>query len=172
MTGAAKAGNLNSALDKALSRAPRLALRRDPRLRRRARLARFLRQAVGQLEHDARLAYVQTIKETQVSAGRPVQQPRVDVLPRADALPQRCERHLPVRLGAGLAPRARSRTSALFPTWNLVEDLQSGVEALRRGWHSCYLPIVGAIGQHSPEDVPNVYKQRGTWAIDTVRLMV
>ena len=60
----------------------------------------------------------------------------------------------------------------LFPTWNLVEDLQSGVEALRRGWHGCYLPIVGAMGQHSPEDVPNVYKQRGTWAIDTVRLMV
>jgi cellulose synthase (UDP-forming) len=28
------------------------------------------------------------------------------------------------------------------------------------------------MGQHSPEDVPNVYKQRGTWAIDTVRLMI
>ena len=35
-----------------------------------------------------------------------------------------------------------------------------------------YLPIVGAVGQHSPEDVPNVYKQRGTWAIDTVRLLL
>ncbi|HLY82190.1 MAG TPA: glycosyltransferase, partial [Acidimicrobiales bacterium] len=59
-----------------------------------------------------------------------------------------------------------------FPTWNLVEDLQSGVEALRRGWRGLYLPIVGAVGQHSPQDIPNVYKQRGTWAIDTVRLMV
>jgi cellulose synthase (UDP-forming) len=46
------------------------------------------------------------------------------------------------------------------------------VEALRRGWRGLYLPIVGAVGQHSPEDVPNVYKQRGTWAIDTVRLMI
>ena len=35
-----------------------------------------------------------------------------------------------------------------------------------------YLPIVGAVAQHAPEDVPNFYKQRGTWAIDTVRLMV
>jgi glycosyl transferase family 2 len=59
-----------------------------------------------------------------------------------------------------------------FPTWNLVEDFQSGVEALRRGWRGHYLAIVGAVGQHSPEDVPNVIKQRGTWAIDTVRLMV
>ena len=59
-----------------------------------------------------------------------------------------------------------------FPTWNLVEDLQSGVEALRRGWSGLYLPIVGAVPQHSPEDVPNFYKQRGTWALDTVRLML
>ena len=50
-------------------------------------------------------------------------------------------------------------------------DLQSGVEALRRGWRGLYLPIVGAVGQVAPEDVPNVYKQRGTWAVDTVRLM-
>jgi cellulose synthase (UDP-forming) len=35
-----------------------------------------------------------------------------------------------------------------------------------------YLPIVGAVAQHSPEDLPNVYKQRGTWALDTVRLML
>ena len=54
-----------------------------------------------------------------------------------------------------------------FPAWNLVEDLQSGVEALRRGWRSLYLPIVGAVGQIAPEDLPNFYKQRGTWAIDT-----
>lgn len=59
-----------------------------------------------------------------------------------------------------------------FPVWNLVEDLHSGFEALKRGWTGMYLPIVGAVGQHSPEDVPNVYKQRGTWAIDTVRLLV
>jgi cellulose synthase (UDP-forming) len=75
--------------------------------------------------------------------------------------------------GSGLVwRRAALEDIGDFPTWNLVEDLQSGVEALRRGWRSCYLPIVGAVGQHSPEDVPNVYKQRGTWAIDTVRLMI
>jgi cellulose synthase (UDP-forming) len=68
--------------------------------------------------------------------------------------------------------RSALREIGEFPTWNLVEDVQSGVEALRRGWRGLYLPIVGAVGQHSPEDVPNVYRQRGTWAIDTVRLIV
>jgi cellulose synthase (UDP-forming) len=53
-----------------------------------------------------------------------------------------------------------------------VEDLQSGVEALRRGWNGLYLPIVGAVPQHSPHDVPNFYKQRGTWCLDTVRLVI
>jgi cellulose synthase (UDP-forming) len=75
--------------------------------------------------------------------------------------------------GSGLVWRRDAlRDIGGFPTWNLVEDLQSGVEALRRGWRGLYLPIVGAVGQHSPEDVSGVYKQRGTWAIDTVRLMV
>jgi cellulose synthase (UDP-forming) len=59
-----------------------------------------------------------------------------------------------------------------FPTWNVVEDLHSGIEALRRGWHGAYLPIRGAIGQHAPEDLANAYKQRGTWALDTMRLLV
>ena len=75
--------------------------------------------------------------------------------------------------GSGLVWRRRALDDiGGFPTWNLVEDFQSGVEALRRGWQGCYLPIVGAVGQHAPEDVPNVVKQRGTWAIDSVRLLV
>ena len=75
--------------------------------------------------------------------------------------------------GSGLVWRRTAlREIGDFPTWNLVEDVQSGLEALRRGWSGMYLPIVGAVGQHAPEDVPNFYKQRGTWAIDTVRLMV
>ena len=59
-----------------------------------------------------------------------------------------------------------------FPTWNLVEDLQSGVEALAGAGAGVYLPIRGAVGQHAPEDLPNAYKQRGTWAVDTIRLLL
>jgi len=131
----------------------------------------FLREVVGQLLANERLAFVQTAKAGEVSAHDPFdnQQPhffRCAMLSRHAA-------NAVFPCGSGVVWRRTAlHEIGDFPTWNLVEDLQSGVEALRRGWHSCYLPIVGAMGQHSPEDVPNVYKQRGTWAIDTVRLMV
>ena len=114
---------------------------------------------------------MQTIKETQVSAGDPFNN-REAMFYRGQML-SRNAANATFPCGSGVVWRRRALEDiGLFPTWNLVEDLQSGIEALRRGWHSCYLPIVGAMGQHSPEDVPNVYKQRGTWAIDTVRLMI
>ena len=37
-----------------------------------------------------------------------------------------------------------------FPTWNLVEDLQSGVEALCRGWRGCGWPSLGLFGANEP----------------------
>jgi cellulose synthase (UDP-forming) len=169
--GAAKAGNLNSAVQMLIAEHPELSYIEtrdcDDELGSNA----FLREVVGQLEHDERLAYVQTIKETQVSAGDPFNN-REAMFYRGQML-SRNAANATFPCGSGVVwRRCALEQIGLFPTWNLVEDLQSGVEALRRGWHSRYLPIVGAMGQHSPEDVPNVYKQRGTWAIDTVRLMI
>jgi cellulose synthase (UDP-forming) len=169
--GAAKAGNLNSAVGMLLTGHPELTYIETRDCDDELGSGAFLRQVVGQLEHDPRLAYVQTIKETQVSAGDPFNN-REAMFYRGQML-SRNAANATFPCGSGVVwRRAALEDIGLFPTWNLVEDLQSGVEALRRGWHSCYLPIVGAMGQHSPEDVPNVYKQRGTWAIDTVRLMV
>jgi cellulose synthase (UDP-forming) len=169
--GAAKAGNLNSALEMVVARHPQLRYIETRDCDDEVGSNRFLRQAVGQLEHDQRLAFVQTIKESQVSAGDPFNN-REAMFYRGQML-SRNAANATFPCGSGVVwRRAALEDIGLFPTWNLVEDLQSGVEALRRGWDSCYLPIVGAMGQHSPEDVPNVYKQRGTWAIDTVRLML
>jgi cellulose synthase (UDP-forming) len=114
---------------------------------------------------------VQTVKQAQVSAGDPFNnwEPmfyRGQMLARnaADAV---------FPCGSGLVWRRTAlHDIGDFPTWNLVEDVHSGLEALRLGWHGLYLPIVGAVAQHAPEDIPNFYKQRGTWAIDTVRLVV
>jgi len=168
--GAAKAGNLNSALQRLLREHDvRYVETRDcdDELGSQS----FLRQVTGQLEHDPRLAFVQTIKESQVSAGDPFNN-RESMFYRGQMLARNAANAV-FPCGSGLVWRCEALLDiGGFPTWNLVEDLQSGVEALRRGWRSCYLPIVGAVGQHSPEDVPNVYKQRGTWAIDTVRLMI
>jgi cellulose synthase (UDP-forming) len=169
--GAAKAGNLNSALALLDETHPEIAYVEtrdaDDELPSRA----FLRQVVGQLETDERLAYVQTIKEAQVSAGDPFNN-REAIFYRGQMLARNAANAV-FPCGSGVVwRRSALRDIGEFPTWNLVEDLQSGVEALRRGWRGLYLPIVGAVPQHSPEDVPNFYKQRGTWALDTVRLML
>jgi cellulose synthase (UDP-forming) len=169
--GAAKAGNLNSALALLDAEHPHIGYIETRDADDEVGSNAFLRQTVGQLEADARLAFVQTVKQAQVSAGDPFNnwEPmfyRGQMLARnaADAV---------FPCGSGLVWRRTAlREIGDFPTWNLVEDVSSGLEALRLGWHGTYLPIVGAVAQHAPEDVPNFYKQRGTWAIDTVRLIL
>lgn len=169
--GAAKAGNLNSALTHVLELFPGATHIETRDADDELGTVRFLRHTVGQLEADERLAFVQTIKEAQVSAGDPFV--NLDGQFYRSQLLSRNAANATFPCGSGVVwRRAALEQIGGFPTWNLVEDLQSGVEALRRGWRGCYLPIVGAVGQHSPEDVANVFKQRGTWAIDTVRLMI
>lgn len=169
--GAPKSGNLNSALQLVLELFPQTSYVETRDADDEVGSLRFLRQAVGQLEANRRLAFVQTVKEAQVAAGDPFG--NFDVQFYRSQMFARNATNSVFPCGSGLVWRRTAlEEMGGFPTWNLVEDFQSGVEALRRGWDSCYLPIVGAVGQHSPEDIPNVAKQRGTWAIDTVRLMV
>jgi cellulose synthase (UDP-forming) len=169
--GAAKAGNLNAAFALLEAEHPEIRYVETRDADDEMGSPAFLRLVVGQLEADDRLAFVQTIKEAQVSAGDPFNN-RESMFYRGQMLARNAA-NAAFPCGSGVVwRRAALREIGGFPTWNLVEDLQSGVEALRRGWRGLYLPIVGAVGQHSPEDVPNVYKQRGTWAIDTVRLLV
>jgi cellulose synthase (UDP-forming) len=169
--GAAKAGNLNSALSHVTERFAGVTYIETRDADDELGTVKFLRHTVGQLEVDERLAFVQTIKEAQVSAGDPFV--NLDGQFYRSQLLSRNAANATFPCGSGVIwRRAALEDIGGFPTWNLVEDLQSGVEALRRGWRGCYLPIVGAVGQHSPEDVANVFKQRGTWAIDTVRLMI
>lgn len=169
--GAAKAGNLNSALELLDRDHPEVGLVETRDADDEVGSHSFLREVVGQLVHDEGLAFVQTIKEAQVSSGDPFNN-RESMFYRGQMLARNAANAV-FPCGSGVVWRREAlRDIGEFPTWNLVEDLQSGVEALRRGWRGLYLPIVGAVGQHAPEDVPNVYKQRGTWAIDTVRLLV
>jgi cellulose synthase (UDP-forming) len=169
--GAAKAGNLNSALQFLREQHPGVAYIETRDADDEAGSTSFLRQCTGQLEHDPHLAFVQTIKEAQVAAGDPFNN-REAVFYRGQMLARNAANAV-FPCGSGVVWRdAALAEIGDFPTWNLVEDLQSGVEALRRGWRGLYLPIVGAVPQHSPHDVPNFYKQRGTWALDTTRLVV
>jgi cellulose synthase/poly-beta-1,6-N-acetylglucosamine synthase-like glycosyltransferase len=167
--GVAKAGNLNSALDMIVNRYPHIEFIETRDADDEVGDWAFLRHCVGQLMSDMGAAYVQTIKEARVSEGDPFANLNV-VFYRGTMLARHAANAV-IPCGSGLVWHT-SALSAIggFPIWNLVEDLQSGVEALRRGWRGIYLPIVGAIGQTAPEDIPNVYKQSGTWALDTMRL--
>ncbi|MBN1529334.1 MAG: glycosyltransferase [Thermoleophilaceae bacterium] len=169
--GAAKSGNLNSALERLRELAPDAGFIETRDADDLVGDAYFLRRCVGHLIRDPRTAYVQTAKEARVSPGDPFD--NIQPLFFRGAMLARHDANAVFPCGSGLVwRRAALEDIGGFPTWNLVEDVQSGVEALRRGWRSAYVPILGALGQHSPEDLANVYKQRGTWALDTVRLLV
>lgn len=130
----------------------------------------FLRDAVGQLEHDEKLAYVQTIKEVMASEGDPFG--NMEALFYRSMMLSKNSANAVFPCGSGLVWRKDAILDiGGFPIWNLVEDFHSGSEALRRGWRSMFLPVVGAIGQVCPEDIPNLYKQRGTWALDNIRYL-
>jgi cellulose synthase (UDP-forming) len=166
--GEAKAGNLNSALTRIPAEIELIETRDADDL---VGDRRFLRETVGQLVVHERLAFVQTLKSGEVYGGDPFDNLQPHFF--ACAMASRYAANAVFPCGSGVVwRRAALADIGDFPTWNLVEDLQSGIEALRRGWDGCYLPIVGAHAQHTPEDLPNFVKQRGTWALDTMRLMM
>jgi cellulose synthase (UDP-forming) len=167
--GEAKAGNLNSVLDRINAAYPDVQWIETRDADDMVGDPTFLRQALGQLLADPTAAFVQTIKEAQTGPGDPFG--NLEPLFYRRAMLARNAANAVFPCGSGLVWRREALNDiGGFPTWNLVEDLQSGVEALRRGWRGVYLPIVGAVGQTAPEDIPNAIKQRGTWALDTLRL--
>lgn len=168
--GDAKAGNLNSAYERLIAIAPDVGFIETRDCDDEVADPMFLRQVVGLLQNDEQLAFVQTLKTAVVSEGDPFN--NLEPIFYEGMLLARHATNAVFPCGSGLVwRRAALESIGLFPTWSLVEDLMSGIEALRLGWKSAYLPIVGARAQHAPEDIPNVYKQRGTWALDTMRIM-
>ena len=57
-----------------------------------------------------------------------------------------------------------------FQTWNLVEDLTTSYKLHIEGFKSLYINKSYTIGL-APLDVTSIYKQRGVWALDTLRLL-
>jgi cellulose synthase (UDP-forming) len=168
--GDAKAGNLNSALRRLDEIAPEVVFVETRDADDLVGDPAFLRRCLAQLVSSPDIAYVQTVKEACVTRGDPFDnlQPHFFL----GAMFARHSANAVFPCGSGLVWRRDALEDiGGFPTWNVVEDLQSGIEALRRGWRGVYLPISGAIAQHAPEDLANVYKQRGTWALDTMRLL-
>ncbi len=77
-----------------------------------------------------------------------------------------------ISCGSGvLYRRAALESIGGFARWNLVEDLTTSYELHSRGWKSFYYPYALSIGW-GPKDIWDVYRQRGQWALDTLRLFV
>lgn len=167
--GDAKDGNLNSMLDFVLRRYPSAEFVETRDADDLVGDRDFLRHTVGRLVGRPQVAYVQTIKDSLVSRGDPFGNRR-RFFYRGIML-SRASTDSAFPCGSGLVWR-KSHLQRIggFPTWNLVEDLYSGYLALQHGLRGAYVPIAGAVGQVAPEDIPNVYKQLGTWAMDTLRI--
>ena len=133
--------------------------------------ANFLRYTIGHLVSNPKAAYVQTIKEALVSPGDPFGNMQPTFYRGLMLSMHATNSVFPCGSGLVWSKRPLDKIGG-FPTWNLVEDLYSGYVAMQHGFKGSYLPIVGAIGQVAPEDLPNVYKQIGTWALDTVRMFI
>jgi cellulose synthase (UDP-forming) len=164
----AKAGNLNSALNYLAEHCPAASLIMtqdadevvDPS---------FLQKTVGYF-NDARIAFVQTPKDALAPAGDPFgTRDRIFY-----------DRIQPGRNGSGAAFSCGSgvvwRIAAVhaiggYGRWNLVEDLTTSYLLHSAGYRSEYHNEILTIGL-APDDIPNLLKQRGTWAADTWRLFL
>ena len=72
--------------------------------------------------------------------------------------------------GSGVVYRRRALEEiGGFSTWNVVEDVHTSMLLHQRGWRSVYYPYPQSIGT-SPVDIWGVYRQRGQWALDSLRL--
>jgi cellulose synthase (UDP-forming) len=168
--GEAKSGNLNSALHFVLSRFPKIKYVETRDADDLVGNKDFLSYCLAHLEKNPECSFVQTVKKCHVDFDDPFSNQETIFYERT--MPARNAVNAVFPCGSGLVWRVKDiKKIGGFPTWNLVEDLQSGFEALRLGGKGEYIPIIGAVGQIAPEDIPNFYKQRGTWALDTVRLL-
>ncbi len=164
----AKAGNLNSALKYLEQHFPQVTLVLtqdadeiiDPS---------FLRKIVGYFD-DPKIAFVQTPKEAFTPNGDPFgNRDRIfyDVLQ-----PGRNGSGAAFSCGSGVLWRiAALNTIGGFATWNIVEDMTTSYFLHCAGFRSEYHNEVLTIGL-SPDDIPGMLKQRGTWAADTWRFFL
>lgn len=113
-------------------------------------------------------AYVQTIKQVRVSPEDPFG--NGDRLWYSRTAPARDYDNAMFACGSGVVWRISSLESiGGFSTWNLVEDLTTSYNLLAQKWQGKYHYEALSKGL-APEDLPNYIKQRGTWALDTIRL--
>jgi cellulose synthase (UDP-forming) len=162
----AKAGNLNQAVQFLKKYFPKvdLILTQDAD---ETVYPDILKATVGYFS-DSKVAYVQTIKQAKVGKDDPFGNRSLMWYGRTAAC--RDAANAMFACGSGVVWRLSALESiGGFSTWNLVEDLTTSYNLLAKGWQSRYHYEALSSGL-APEDLGNFIKQRGTWAIDTLRM--
>ncbi|KKR28713.1 MAG: Cellulose synthase (UDP-forming) [Candidatus Woesebacteria bacterium GW2011_GWA1_39_8] len=162
----AKAGNLNQALRFLRKYYPEidLVLTQDAD---EIVYPEILKALVGYFS-EPQVGFVQTIKQSEVTDGDPFGND--DMMWYARTAACRDAAGAMFACGSGVIWRISALESiGGFSTWNLVEDLTTSYQILSHGWESRYHYERLSYGL-APEDLPNFLKQRGTWAIDHMRL--
>jgi cellulose synthase (UDP-forming) len=73
--------------------------------------------------------------------------------------------------GSGVVYRRKALEEiAGFSVWNIVEDVHTSLLLHQRGWRSVYYNYPLSTGT-APSDIWGVYRQRGQWAVDSLRMM-
>lgn len=170
--GKAKSGNLNACMDYLLEQFPGLEFveTRDcddlvPEG------IQFLRNAISALVSRPKAGFAQFIKDGETPAGDPFGC-REQIF-YAELQSRRLASNAVVACGSGLVWRVNAVNSVGgFQYTGPVEDLDTSYQIAKQGWDTLFVPILGAWGQIQPSDLPNFFKQRLTWCMDTTRLML
>lgn len=77
----------------------------------------------------------------------------------------------PVSTGSGVMYRRKALEKiGGFQEWNIVEDLYTSIRLNEVGYNGVYVAQAYSLGT-APSRLKNIYKQRGTWAQDGLRLI-
>ena len=117
---------------------------------------------------EPNIAFVQTIKHSKTAKGDPFG--NKDYMWYLRSAPAREATESMFACGSGVVWRLSAVESINgFATWNLVEDLTTSYNLVSNGWKSRYHFEQLSEGL-APEDLANFIKQRGTWALDNLRI--
>ncbi len=157
----AKAGNLNFGLAQS-SEDFVLVLDADQRITNENILADLL----GYFADDSKLAFVTTRQTFRVPEG----DFNHDHLFYDYIQNGKNANNAAISTGSGVLYRRNAlETVGGFPTWSLVEDLYVSIKLQYAGFNSLYVDTPYTEGL-APTDLKGIYKQRGTWALDTLRI--
>ncbi len=124
------------------------------------------RELLGYFAEETRVAIVATRQAFDVPEG----DFNHDPLFYGQSLPGKNRDNAAISCGSGVFYR-RTALDQIggFQTWNLVEDLYTSYVLHDHGFTSLYINKSYTLGL-APLDLPTITKQRGTWAVDTLRL--